>query len=171
MTEIVGNHFLGLIARTEDNLNFIFSTVEAGNHLDADGKPIVFEVTQMINSFLSMLVFPWEVVFKETALRNLTPMHPKYNELGFPDIKSSGPGDRQLLNLGSIIEAMRHGIAHGGITILNLDDFKLRCSDRTVPNVTPEDIAAIEIECKQRNGHGPREWGCILDVEEMVSFL
>lgn len=172
MTQPEGDHFINLLNRTIANHDYIASMVAAQKHINGDGMEIVFDVTQAINSFLSSLLFPWEVVLNESSLRNLSPNARSYSDLGFPTLQSSLPeSDECLANMGQILEKLRHGIAHGGIRLLSFEDMRLECPDRTDPCVAPGHIAAIEIESRSNHGNGPRNWGCIITVTETVMFL
>jgi hypothetical protein len=66
---------------------------------------------------------------------------------------------------------MRHGVAHGGVRILNLEEFIGLCPSRPIPLIQIEHIAALEIESKSEMGRGPRNWGCALSVDELCQFL
>jgi hypothetical protein len=95
------NDSLGFAERTRKNLKYIEESFKTG----AD----VHVITQLVNSLLALIVFPWERLFLEhvqtLSLADLT-------RDGWPrwEIKS-GSCD----TLGQLIRYLRNGIAHGNI--------------------------------------------------------
>lgn len=172
MTEPIGDPFIVLMERTLSNLDFIHENTRRFDESDLPGSDALFEVTQTINSFLGILVMPWDRVFNQTLLNGTSNKADVLRRLGFPIIQSSRPDtDEARPHLGSMLDSMRNGAAHGGISLLGLREFQTRRPNSPVPLVTDDHIAAIEIESKGNLGEGDRNWGCILSVDEMVQFL
>lgn len=91
--------------RTLDNLTAI-------RRLRAEGQP-VYEVTQLVNSLLGLLVFPKEEFF-EVIPR--TPLHQLKQE-GWPVPRVSGEF-RQARDLKELIRYLRNAVAHFNIEFL-----------------------------------------------------
>lgn len=172
MTQSIGNLFIVLLDRTMANLELVHRDVRNGHLRDPEGPEILYEVTQTINSFLGVLVMPWDRIFDQTLLNGTSNREQLLKKLGFPVLQSSRPDtDLSCPSLGSMLDSMRNGAAHGGISLLGLWDFQRRFPERPVPMVANGHIAAIEIESKWNMGKGPRNWGCVLSVDEMRQFL
>lgn len=171
MVAPIGDPFIALLDRSIQNLEFMDDSVRDGLHEDSVGNPILFEVTQTINCCLGALVLPWEQIFIPSKLAGVSNKSLELAKLGFPYITHSCGSDEKQVHLGGMLENMRHGLAHGGITILSLRDFQSRFPDAPTPLVAHDHIAAIEIFSKHNNGKGPRKWGCVLTVHEMKQLL
>ena len=99
-------------ARTRKNLEFIEQQA---------GKPDmeVYEVTQLVNSMLGLLVFPKESycgLIPETPLAELVPK-------GWPPVQATpwiqaSPDYRPCLNLRQLVTTLRNGIAHYNIEFI-----------------------------------------------------
>jgi len=95
------NDSLGFAERTRKNLDFIVAAA-------AQNKDIHL-VTQIVNSMLGLVVFPWEATFSART-----------RQIRIADLKQEGwPEWRITLGssetLGDLIENLRHATAHRGI--------------------------------------------------------
>ena len=172
MTESIGNLFIVLLDRTMSNLELVHLDARNGRLRDPEGPEILYEVRQTINSFLGVLVMPWDRIFDQRQLNGTSSRERQLTALGLPLLESSrSTTDETRTSLGAMLNSMRNGAAHGGISLLGRRDFQRRFPMRPMPMVADDHIAAIEIESKSEMGRGPRNWGCVLSVDEMQQFL
>ena len=88
--------------RTRKNLEFIATSAMNGED--------VHPVTQAILALLGIVVFPWETsAFDLVKKRKL----PALSAGGWPKWNMSGV--KRVIELGDLIEVLRHSIAHGNI--------------------------------------------------------
>jgi hypothetical protein len=122
------------IQRTRRNLEFI----EKAHATDPLAE--VYEVTQLINSLLGLIVFPNEQYFMhipETTLKDLTAKGWK-----IPDVK----GDfSQVKNLREFMRYMRNAIAHSNLEFIS-DGYKL--SGIRLWNCTRAGVKNWQVEMK-----------------------
>lgn len=172
MTMPIGNPFIVLMDRTMANLAVIRDEAQRSRSDRSVSTPELFEVTQAINSFLGVLLMPWERVFDMEKLNGYSNKEPQLRRLGFGMLRSSKPDeDEGRTSLGAMLTSLRHGAAHGGIHILDLRGYQQRRPEAPTPMIMNDHIAAIEIESHGDNGKGERNWGCILSVDDLVHFL
>jgi hypothetical protein len=152
---------LALIERTLKNLNII----ECQKHREGP-----FEVTQTINSFLSIIAHPRERLLDPEKINWMLLSDPKVVAASIPEMKSSWEYDQEEpRTLGHLLRLLRNGIAHGNVDVLDLRDVSRLRDDYEMPkNIAEDDIAGIEIW----NSHqGRRTWGTVLTVEQMSQAL
>jgi hypothetical protein len=171
-----------LMERTRKNLDYILKD-KVAQELDK-----VFEVTQLVNSFLGILTHPWEKLFDADALAELELDSEEYSKLGFPSIKASWSQDTEHpRNLAHLLRLMRNGIAHGNIDLLNREDLKRQFGKEPRKTLVKRDeIAGAEIwnnkEVKDtKDWPQPagktfykeeyRSWGTVLTIDEMRECL
>ena len=94
--------------RTLKNLEF----VEAAVNENADSE--IFEVTQLVNSMLGLLVFPRERFFKQIPESPLQEL--RANGWPIPKMKGSPP---RAQNLRDLVSCRRHGIAHCNVEFIS----------------------------------------------------
>jgi hypothetical protein len=177
-----GHQELELMRNTLSNLRYI--ECDQG----AQRCKQVFEVTQLINSFLGILAHPWEKLFDPGQLAIIELDTSQYRSLGFPTIQSSWPeGDTDSpSNLAELLRLLRNGIAHGNIDLWSKFDLKLRFDKEPVSDIGQDEIAGAEIwnsdhVRETKNWPGPigrqhyrepfRTWGTVLTIDEMRSCL
>ena len=90
--------------RTKKNLEFIEETVRA----DSDKE--VYEVTQLVNSLLGLLVFPFEKMRSQIPNKSLNEL--KLEGWIVPEVIGSFP---QVKNLYQLIRTLRNAVAHFNI--------------------------------------------------------
>lgn len=95
-----------IMRRTMHNLEF----VEA--HARDDG---LYEVTQLVNSFLGALVQPWETYRDALRKISLTAVH----NTGWPVVAKELPTDCEPRSLGDLIRYMRNALAHGNVQFMS----------------------------------------------------
>lgn len=141
-----------LMERTMHNLQII-------DQLHADrkrpGAPQPYEVTQLVNSFLGALAYPWEelrVRTSEDEPWNLT-MQTLRTKYGFPDLSRARRSDTDPTNFRDLIRQLRNGMAHGNISFYS--DHRREISGIEVWNVR----------------EGRRTWGTHMSTREMREFL
>jgi hypothetical protein len=93
-----------IMLRTMKNLEFIYEYKKKGYE--------VYEVTQLINSFLGALAHPWEVYRDKLNDMSLDVAA----ERGWPIIKKGRKSDKEIRSLGAPVKHIRNGIAHGHVT-------------------------------------------------------
>ena len=93
--------------RTQINLSLI-------NSIKDRQKTEVYEVTQLINSMLGLLVFPMATFYQKLPDKSLAQLE----EEGWPKINLL-EGDVPCKNLKMLIRYLRNGIAHCNIKFLN----------------------------------------------------
>ena len=91
--------FRDIMQRTMANLKFV------EQHQKRDGP---FEVTQLVNSFLSVLVHPWEN-HEESLSKALN-----QNGLRFPAVTNKITGEQTAPKI--LLSKLRDGMAHGNVT-------------------------------------------------------
>lgn len=130
-----------IMRRTMANLAFVESNA------NRDG---LFEVTQLINSFLGALAHPWESMKADFALLSLSDAVKQ----GWPMISKERPTDKDPTSLGDLVRLMRNSFAHGNITFLPSESGEIRA------------LRILNADSK-----GRRTWGAIVTVEDARSFL
>jgi hypothetical protein len=139
MTELISVR--QLMERTKTNHEFIQQAQCRDQH--------VYEVTQLLNSFLGAFAHPWEEWKKELSKVSLE----EAIALGWPEVESDDPRDDRPRNLGDLLRLIRNGLMHGNI--------------RFIPD-TNSDIRALQVW----NQWGRyRTWGATLDIETLRLFL
>lgn len=97
------------VVRTNKNLEYIDNKKENGDE--------VYEVTQLVNSFLGLIVFP-----KEKAgykIRRISDDQHIIQIISSCIIENSYQGRYREINLTNLIYHFRNAIAHGGIEIIS----------------------------------------------------
>jgi hypothetical protein len=154
---------LMLSYRTIQNLDFIDRN--KGNY-----GP--FEVTQLINSFLAVLAHPWDQLLDKNELEKIKLTSKTFRECGFPvfvDTRSSNQTTSPD-NACELLRRLRNGMAHGNIRLLSRKQLRQLRSSGTIPRVSENEIAAIEV-CDGPQGNGAFGWCTVVDVFEMRSTL
>lgn len=105
------------ITRTLSNLAIIEERydceTEQGLNLD---QRTAFEVTELLNSFLSVLAHPWEKLFRRNKLAAVRIPSDEYRDLGFPSIQPVlDDNTTRPTTLSKLLRFLRNGIAHGNI--------------------------------------------------------
>lgn len=151
-----------LIRRTLDNLQFI------EQHKQRNGP---WEVTQTVNSFLSIIAHPRERLLDPEAIKWLTLADPKVTSAGLPSFASSWEYDsEQPRTLAQLLRLLRNGIAHGNVDLLNRRELAaLRPEAKFDAMLNHDDVAGIEV-WNADNGKN-RTWGTVLTVEELGQAL
>jgi hypothetical protein len=141
-----------LMERTMVNLKIIDALHKVG---EGTGELDPFEVTQLVNSFLGALAYPWE----RLKLRHHgdEPWSLGYEEMmdryGFPQLRPSQATDTPPKNFRDMVRQLRNGMSHGNIEFYS----DLR-----------RDIAHVEVwNCEG----GKRTWGTRMSISEMRQFL
>lgn len=129
-----------IMRRTMHNLKFVEERA---------GTNGLYEVTQLINSFLGALAHPWEKYRDDLITMSLATAH----NAGWPAIAKDKPTDRDPESLGCLVRLMRNALAHGNIEFL--------------PSPSAE-IGALRLWNTYR---GRGTWGAIVTVSDMRSFL
>ena len=129
---------------TMTNLRFV------EEHAESDG---LYEVTQLINSFLAALAHPWEE-YKDQL--NEMSIQEAVKE-GWPKLKKERASDKNPKNLGDLIKLVRNGFAHGNI------EFRSDGGNE----ITHLRFWNIDPYAKPKK----RTWGTIASVEDMRLFL
>ncbi len=135
MVYVSRNHALGFAARTRKNLEYI----EEASDADAD----VHVVTQLANSLLGLIVFPWEKNFVERVSTL------KLDELarqGWPRWEVT---KGSCETLGQLVGYLRNAVAHGNMTFSSdsrfIDDVAIHVANyRPGRATTPNWCARIE---------------------------
>tara|TARA_R110000744_G_scaffold118921_1_gene221984 strand:- start:10312 stop:10788 length:477 start_codon:yes stop_codon:yes gene_type:complete len=127
--------------RTRLNLEAIETAKENGED--------VREFTQLINSLLGLLIFPYEhpsCTIQPTPLEELVKVH------GWPEIKAS-KGELKDDTLGELIRVIRHSFAH--------------CLVEFIPNDKRE-VGSVRLW----NGKQPDpKWETVIGVEDLRHFV
>lgn len=128
--------------RTRANLEFIESASEQGAN--------VFEVTQLANSLLGLLVFPREHYMRripDTPLGQLV-------EQGWPDIKTTH-GRLKQDTLKQLMRMLRNGITHCNVEFLAGPDMQI--TGLTIWNSVED----------RNTGHNRRTWQAELTIADL----
>ena len=126
--------------RTRRNLEIIEQQKEAGNE--------AFEVTQLINSCLGLLVLPQQRFMHSIPKIPISEL--EQNGWVIPEVTGSFP---QVRNLNELIRYLRNAIAHFNIEFLSNDE---------------NDIQSIIVWNVNR---GEKTWQATLGLEELKSIL
>lgn len=150
-----------LIERTLDNLRFL------ERHQDEVG---VWEVTQIVNSFLCVIAHPKEQLFNSREVRWLSLGDAVVVASGMPRMpSSSGYDTEEPRTFGRLITLLRNGVAHGNIELLNEAELIARRPEtKRSSNVARDDVAGMEI---WNELNGSRTWGTVLTLGEMRQCL
>lgn len=142
-----------LMHRTMENLRIVDELHFAG---DGSRYGCPYEVTQLVNSFLGALAYPWEDLrggFFKSSVEDAR------RRWGFPEMPASDENDNEPKNLHQLLRELRNGVAHGNIKFF---------ADST------DEIESIEIwnmaeDRKTKKGY--RTWGTRLSVAQLRQFL
>lgn len=119
--------------RTLANLKFIEKEVESRHKAGTEDKDIhdVFEVTQLVNSFVGMLIFPKETCYNnvwnrnlfrksgaEMILRDIVNNPSKYHSTYTYEDKKTGHAVNEKLTPKRLAKHLRNAIAHNRLRIL-----------------------------------------------------
>ncbi|MDQ3539820.1 MAG: HEPN family nuclease [Chloroflexota bacterium] len=183
---------IDLVVRTLKNLTFIYANTAPsikqpcfgllnndGTQSDeqiaktlskADGSR-VWEVTQIINSFLGIVAHPRERLLDTKKIKWMSLTHPKVVKAGVPAMTSSWEFDsEEPRTLAQLLRLLRNGIAHGNIELLGVRELvNYRKDFRPDPGFDPTEIAGIEIWNSDNNQN--RTWGTVLTVDELAAAL
>ena len=125
-----------LIRRTLANLQFI-------DDRQSDDGP--FEITQLVNSFLVILLQNWDDLESNWS-------HIEHAKLKWPTIQSSRPNQQPWQSIGKIRDAMAHGLF-----VFEEDDSKEICALHVWTCATPN--------------HETVDWDARITVEAMRQML
>jgi AbrB family looped-hinge helix DNA binding protein len=134
-----------LMDRTKANLDFIQQEYDSGNR-------DVWDVTQLVNSFLAALAHPWES-WRQDRAEILSMSLLEAEAHGWPRLEKDDDRDEDPKNLGELLRLMRNGIAHGNIKFIsdhenNIGELRLWNADK-----------------------GFRTWGTRMDVATLRRIL
>lgn len=133
-----------------------------------------FEVTQLINSFLSVLTHPWDQLLDKKKIKDLRISDKRFVECRFPTFP---PVDQdvnsvQIDNAYELLRVLRNGLAHGNIEILDRKALRRLRPSGPLPSVKERDIAGLKIW--NEKGEEPNvqiNWCTALNVHELHSSL
>ena len=138
-------------ARTQKNLDYID---KASRRKRKNPEPRVFEVTQLVNSMLGLLIFPQQEYMNRIPEIPLTEL----NRQGWPVIYPTHgklPGN----NLRQLVRYLRNSIAHGNLEFL--------------PDSNTNEIIGLRVWNERRSG--VKDWEAELNIKDMrelaVHFL
>jgi hypothetical protein len=137
------NMFADFGQRTRDNLKLIRDARKE------EPKRKVYEVTQLINSMLGLLIFP-----KANDLGQLRDKGKRVRDLrkeGWPIPEATRPY-HQATTLNALITRLRNAVAH--------------CNMDFHPD-GKGDIARMTMWTKSDNGRGPKNWEMEMTIEEL----
>ncbi len=144
------SHYKGFAIRTRKNLLFMGQALDAGHDIHI--------VTQLVNSLLGVVVFPWErgVIAKmnTTALVDL-------QTDGWPvwDITADDQGTHTLMQF---LKCFRHSVAHGNI--------RFDSDSRTLDEVFVEVANFPKPDKKHPNRSGPA-WAARIRADHLLEFV
>ena len=137
--------------RTRDNLAAIEGLVETQRQKEK--KPTVFEITQLINSCLGLIVMPREKDIKKIPRTSLGELETQ----GWPIPRLTNSSERpHNLNLRHLIEYLRNAIAHFNIEFTHNDH---------------NEITGLKIWNQKERGDCPRKWESTLSVCDLRDFV
>lgn len=138
---------LDFARRTKKNLEFVESYVHS-KPLDSNVE--VYEVTQLINSLLGLLVFPQQKFYNDLPKKTLSELKAE----GWPDVRVI-EGKLREDNLKGLLRYLRNGVSHFNVEFVINQDGAL--SGIRVWNVPPESE-----KC---------DWKAELKLEELKSIV
>lgn len=100
--------------RTRRNLEFVRQAVARNQNGEIHGDPEVYEVTQLINSMLGLLVFPQQRYFDAIPATPLQELAAK----GWPQIRVSPGFPDSVETLADLMRYLRNAVAHFNIEFL-----------------------------------------------------
>lgn len=136
-----------LMNRTMLNLAVI-DDLHQGHRLDYQYE--VYEIIQLVNSFLAALAHPWEEWRQEL---NLISLEQAEND-GWPIRHPDDPRDQNPKNLGDLLRLVRNALAHGHVRFQPDQD---------------NDIGQVHLWNETSDGW--RTWGITLTAQELRQFL
>lgn len=146
------NVLYDFISRTKANLEFIEKHATSLSEVNGEGKPELysqeikaFEVTQLVNSLLGLIVFPQQHYRNKIPKISLT----KLEAMGWPAPLVEGEFLEDLRNLADLMRYVRNSIAHFNIEFTS--------SDNTL-------IDGLRI---WNNREGVENWSAFLQIEEL----
>ena len=93
------------VVRTNRNLEYIEEKKENGDE--------VYEVTQLVNSFLGLIVFPKEKAGEQ--IRRISDIQTIIDDIEFEVRRNTYSYKRRDINLKNFLYHIRNAIAHGGV--------------------------------------------------------
>lgn len=152
--DIQGEFVKEFAKRTRKNLEYIDSMVKG---IDDEERKL-YEVTQLVNSLLGLLVFPQQEYVKKipkTPLKNLGNDWPRFETIS---------GKLKKDNLNCLIKTLRNGVAHRN---LEIDSKDKKMNAITIWNKTwdkkDKDDRIIE--------HGEITWKGRLNIDDLRKFV
>ena len=150
-----------LMDRTIENLDYVY------HHRNMEG---LFEVTQLINSFLAVIAHPWDQLLDRDKLEALSVSSQTFRDCRFPDaLITEAPGTQSPRSAGDTLRLLRNGIAHGNIELLSRSKLRALRQTGPLPRVGEFEIAGIRIANKSRSNQ--ETWSIVLDIYEMRQAL
>lgn len=132
----------------KDMLDRTISNLEKIDRLKENGAQ-VYEVTQLVNSFLAAFAHPWEEWREGLSSMSID----QAIREGWPMVEKSDPRDEDPETYGRVINFIRNGMAHGNIEFVNDGN---------------DEILAVHVW----NERGKwRTWGTRLDTNQLKQFL
>lgn len=149
------NRVQQLIRRTKKNLDAI-------DKLHSNGDETVYEVTQLVNSCLAIIVHLHEEAkdsknsISKLLAKNDFQLQSKH-EKDWPDLIPSADSVVTPLKWTEQLRLLRNGIAHGNI--------------KFHPEKSGKEITHIEIENKLKGDKGNTTWGAMISVKQMRQMI
>lgn len=140
------NRVQQLIRRTKKNLDAI-------DKLHSNGDETVYEVTQLVNSCLAVIVHVHESKITKSKDFDLPPVKPN----SWPDLSPTKNSLSNPLRWSEQMRLLRNGIAHGNI--------------KFHPENSGKEITHIEIENKLNGDNGKMTWGAMISVNQMRQMI
>ncbi len=97
------------VVRTNKNLEYIEEKKENGDE--------VYEVTQLVNSFLGLIVFPKEKAWDQ--IRKIQDFQSIMDNIEFDIRINTYSYKRRCMNLKNFVYHVRNAVAHGGIELFH----------------------------------------------------
>ena len=134
------------VVRTNKNLEYIDKKKENGDE--------VYEITQLVNSFLGLIVFPKEKALGQ--IRRISDNQHIIQIISSCIIENSYRGRYREINLTNLIYHFRNAIAHGGIEIISKNN----------------EITSISFYDRMEIGDGYRQqFKIVMDISQIRAFV
>jgi HEPN pEK499 p136 len=152
-----------LIDRTLQNLEFI------DRHKRQDGP---FEVTQLINSFLTVIAHPWAQLLDQNKLKQVKLESKVFRECEFPEFRSlTITGEpAEIESVYDLLRVLRNGMAHGNIELLSRNALRNLRQTGPLPRVQGDEIAGIKL-CNRKPKEDVITWCTALGIYELRQIV
>ena len=151
-----------LMYRTIHNLDFI-------NREKRHSGP--FEVTQLINSFLSVVAHPWDRLLDQKKLEETPLASNVFRRCRFPDFPAL-PVDgnpARMVYIYDLLRVLRNGMAHGNRELVDRKTLRKLRQAGPLPRGKESEIAGIKLW--NQNDSGATTWCTALDIYELRQAL